>query len=168
MVDQAPETGPAARAVGTLLAPVVARLRGDDGGYAVLVEGALDDGSVGPAVRAAPTVARVYLKLAPRPDGEAQILATFVDAARSCFDREIVRLGAECLAVAGAQEHIGEQLASLAFSIFTQSALEQGERSALEGAVASVWWAAAESARLRSVDPIEEAAAICRYVARVA
>ncbi len=147
---------------------MVARLRGDDGGYAVLVDGALDDGAVRPAVRAAPTVARIYLKLAPPPDGEAQILATYVDAARAWFEREAVSVGAECLAVARAHEEIGETLASLAFSVFTQAALEHGERPALEGVVASVWWAAAESARLREVDPIEEAAAICRYVARVA
>jgi hypothetical protein len=169
MVDQAPETGPAARAVGTLLAPVVACLRGDDEGYVVLLEGAVDDGAVRPAVRAAPTVARVYLRLAPEPDGSAQILRTYVDAARERFETGVVAVGAECLAVAQtAPEQLGESLASVAATVFTHAALEHGERSAFEGAVASVWWAALESARLRAVDPIEEAAAVCRYVARVA
>jgi hypothetical protein len=168
MVDQAPETGPAARAVGTLLAPVVAFLRGDEQGFGVLVGAALDDGGVRPAVRAAPTVARVYLRLAPPPDGSSQIVRTYVEAARDVFDGDAVALGAECLAVAQAPEHVAEPLASMAITVFTHAALEHGERRALEGAIASVWWAAHESARLRDVDPVEEAAAICRYVARVA
>jgi hypothetical protein len=151
-----------------LLAPVVACLRGDDEGYFVLVDGALDDHSVRPAVRAAPTVARVYLRLAPPPDGSSQIVRTYVDAASERFERDAVALGAECLAVAQAPEQLGEALASMAATVFTQAALERGERHALEGAIASVWWAAYESARLRDVDPIEEAAAVCRYVARVA
>jgi hypothetical protein len=164
MVDQAPETGPAARAVGTLLAPVVACLRGDDEGYLVLLDGALDDGVVRRAVRAAPTVARVYLRLAPPPDGSSQIIRTYADAAHERFDHDAVVLGAECLAVAQAPEELG----TIAVTVFTHVALEHGERSALEGAIASVWWAAYESARLRDVDPIEEAAAVCRYAARVA
>jgi hypothetical protein len=168
MVDQAPETGPAARAVGTLLAPVVACLRGDDEGYSVLLDGAVDDGAVRPAVRAAPTVARVYLRLAPPPDGSSQIVRTFLDAARDRFETGAVALGAECLAVARAPEEIGDSLASMAATVFTHAALEHGERDAFAGVVASVWWAAFESARLRDVDPIEEAAAVCRYVARVA
>jgi hypothetical protein len=172
MVDQAPETGPAARAVGTLLAPVVACLRGDVEGYLLLLDDALDDGGVRFAVRAAPTVARVYLRLAPPPDGSTQIVRTYLEAARDRFEHEAVALGAECLAVAHAHESVGEQrddpLASMAVTVFTRVALERGERPALEGAISSVWWAASESARLREVDPIEEAAAICRYAARVA
>jgi hypothetical protein len=168
MVDQAPETGLAARAVGTLLAPVVACLRGDDEGFGVLVDGALHDGAIRPAVRAAPTVARVYLRLAPPPDGSAQIVRSYAGAARAHFDDDAVVLGAECLAVAQAPEHVAEQLDGIAAAVFACAALERGERHALEGAIASVWWAAYESARLRAVDPIEEAAAICRYVARVA
>jgi hypothetical protein len=168
MVHEAPETGPAARAVGTLLAPVVACLRGDDDGYVVLVDGALGDGAVRPAVRAAPTVARVYLRLAPPPDGSAQIVRTYADAARERFAGPVVSLGAECLAVAQAPEQLGESLATIAATVFTQAALERGERTALEGVIASLWWVAQESARLREVDPIEEAAAVCRYAARVA
>jgi hypothetical protein len=168
MVEGADHTGPAARAVGTLLAPVVACLRGDERGYLVLLAGALDDGSIRPAVRAAPTVARVYLQLAPPPDGQDTILRSYDDAARERFDEDTVSLGAKCLAVARAPEHLTGDLATVALSVFTHVALERGERFALEGAVASVWWAAYERARLRDVDPIEEAAAICRYVARVA
>jgi hypothetical protein len=168
MVNQDPEDGPAARAVGMLLAPVVACLRGDDEGYSVLVDVALDEGGVRSAVRAAPTVARVYLRLAPPPDGSAQIVRTYVTAARERFERDAVALGAECLAVAQAPEQFGEPMATIAVTVFTQTALERGERHALEGAIASVWWAAYESARLRAVDPIEEAAAVCRYAARVA
>jgi hypothetical protein len=167
MVDQAPETGPAARAVGTLLSSVVACLRGDDEGFVVLLEGAVDDGAVRPAVRAAPTVARVYLRLAPPPDGSTHIVRSYVDGARERFDEDIVAVGAECLAVAQAPERI-ESASGIAVTVFTQAALERGERYALEGAIASVWWAASESARLRAVDPIEEAAAVCRYAARVA
>src|SRR3954451_18174540 len=153
MVDQAPETGPAARAVGTLLAPVVACLRGDDEGYVVLLDGALDDGAVRPAVRAAPAVARVYLRLAPEPDGSGQILRTFVDAARERFETGAVALGAECLAVAqAAPDQLGEALASVTATVFPHAALEHGERFAFGGAVASGGWAAFESARLRDVD----------------
>jgi hypothetical protein len=168
MVDQAPETGPAARAVGTLLSSVVACLRGDDEGLVVLLDGAIDDGAVRPAVRAAPTVARVYLRLAPPPDGSTQIVRSYVEGARERFDHDVVAVGAECLAVAQAPERIDESIAGIAVTVFTQAALERGERYALEGAIASVWWAASESARLRAVDPIEEAAAVCRYAARVA
>jgi hypothetical protein len=168
MVDQAPETGPAARAVGTLLAPVVACLRGDDEGYLLLLDDAIDDGAVRSAVRAAPTVARVYLRLAPPPDGSTQIVRTYADAARERFEHEAVALGAECLAVAHAPDQLGDPLASIAVTVFTRVALGRGARPALEGAISSVWWAASESARLRDVDPIEEAAAICRYAARVA
>jgi hypothetical protein len=167
-VDQAPDTAPAARAVGTLLAPVVACLRGDEQGFGVLVDGALSDGAVRPAVRAAPTVARVYLALAPPPEGSEQIVRTYVDAAREYFEGDVVTLGAQCLAVANAREGAEASFRSVAVSVFTHVAMEHGERQALEGAVASVWWAAFESARLRDVDPIEEAAAVCRYVARVA
>src|SRR4051812_26631715 len=164
MDGHTPDSGPAARAVGALLAPVVACLRGDDEGYALLLDGALEDHAIGPALHAAPKVTRVYLRLAPPPDGSSQIVRTYLDAARERFEAEIVRVGAQCLAVAG----VNEDVADVAGAVFTQVALEQGERSALEGAIASVWWAAAESARLRDVDPIEEAAAVCRYAARVA
>ena len=157
-------TEPAAQAVGALLAPVVACLRGDDEGYAVLLDGTLDDRAVEPALHAAPRVTRVYLRLAPPPDGSAHIVESYDDAARERFQRDAVTLGAECLSVAQAPEEI----VTVAVSVFTIAALDHGERDALEGAVASVWWAASESARLRAVDPIEEAAAICRYVARVA
>jgi hypothetical protein len=167
-VDQAPDTGPVARAVGTLLAPVVACLRGDGEGYGVLVDGALSDGVVRSAVCAAPTVARVYLALAPPPGGPEQIVRTYADAAREHFEGDVVSLGAQCLAIAHAHQGVEASFTSVAVSVFTQLALEHGERHALEGAVASVWWAAFESARLRDVDPIEEAAAVCRYVARVA
>jgi tetratricopeptide (TPR) repeat protein len=81
---------------------------------------------------------------------------------------DVVALGAQCLAVARAPHGVEASITSVAVSVFTQAAMEHGERHALEGAVASVWWAAYESARLREVDPIEEAAAVCRYVARVA
>jgi hypothetical protein len=164
MNGQAHASGPAARAVGTLLAPVVACLRGDDEGYALLVGGALEDGTAEPAVRAAPKVARVYLQLAPPPDGSQHIVHTYLDAARERFERGVVRLGAHCLAVADT----ADELAGLGGAVFHHLAMEHGERSAFEGAVASVWWAAGESARLRDVDPIEEAAVICRYAARVA
>jgi hypothetical protein len=164
MVDETPAPQPAARAVGTLLAPVVACLRGDDEGYGVLLDGALEDRTVAPALHAAPSVARVYLRLAPPPDGSAQIVGSYLDAARERFDGDVVRVGAHCLAVAEADDDV----ATVASVVFTHAALEQGERRALEGAIASLWWAAHESARLRAVDPIEEAAAICRYAARVA
>jgi hypothetical protein len=49
--------------------------------------------------------------------------------------------------------------------IVVTDALDRGERCALEGAVASCWWCAYRSALLRAVDPVEEAAAICRYLA---
>jgi hypothetical protein len=116
-------------------------------------------------VSAAPAVARVYLRLAPPPDGADQIVKQFPDAALHRFgDTELVQLGLECLHVARVPGEIGE----IARAVFVHDALDHGERRALEGAVATCWWCALLSAHLRDVDPIEEAAAICRYVARVA
>ncbi|GIU88308.1 MAG: hypothetical protein KatS3mg009_2823 [Acidimicrobiia bacterium] len=161
-----PEPVPPAVAVGTLLAPVVACLRGDDEGLGVLVGGACDDGVAAAAVRAAPAVARVYLRLAPPPDGAGQILGGYLDAARRRFaDPEVVKVGAECLQVARVE---AAPLAPIAEAVFADLAFEHGERCALEGAIASCWWCARRSAEMRGNDPVEEAAAICRYLARVA
>jgi hypothetical protein len=152
-----------AEAVGALIAPVVACLRGDDEGVRILVDDACADGHVGELVRAAPAVARVYLRLAPPPDGAEQIVDAYADAARDRFgDPEIVTLGAECLHVA----RVAPMLDAVARAVFVTDALDHGDRCALEGAVALCWWCAYLSAHLRSVDPIDEAAAICRYVAR--
>jgi hypothetical protein len=154
-----------ARAVGALIAPVVACLRGDDEGVRILVDDACAEGSVGELVRAAPAVARVYLRLAPPPDGATQIVDAFVDAAIDRFrDPEIVSLGAECLHVA----RVAPPVEAIARAVFVEDALDHGARCALESAVASCWWCAYLSARLRDVDPIDEAAAICRYIAKVA
>jgi hypothetical protein len=154
-----------AEAVGALIAPVVACLRGDDEGVRILVDDACADGNVGELVRAAPAVARVYLRLAPPPDGAEQIVDAYAQAASDRFgDPEIVTLGAECLHVA----RVAPMIDAMARSVFVSDALDHGDRCALEGAVASCWWCGFLSARLRSVDPIDEAAAICRYIARVA
>lgn len=148
-----------------LLAPVVACLRGDAHGFDVLLDGTCDDADIAGVVRSAPAVARVYLRIAPPPAGAEQIVSSYADAAFDRFgDREIVTLGAECLAVA----RLGAPLAQIAEAVFVGEALEHGHRGALEGAVAPCWWCALVSAQLRGVDPIEEAAAICRFVARVA
>lgn len=155
---------PAATAVGVLLAPVVARLRDDDTGFDVLLDGVCRDGDVARVVGAAPAVARVYMRLAPPPDGAAQIVASYADAARDHFERDAVRLGAGCLEVARAEAPV----AGIAEAVFVRHALDQGPRVALEGAVASCWWCALRSAGMRGVDPVEETAAILRYVARVA
>ena len=66
-----PDLPDAARAVGALLAPVVACLRGDDEGVRVLLDDTCDSGArrVDDVVRAAPAIVRVYLGLAPPPDG---------------------------------------------------------------------------------------------------
>ena len=155
----------AAQAVGSLIAPVVACLRGDDEGVRVLVDTACDDSDIGRVVGAAPAVARVYLKLAPPPDGADRIVTRFPDAAIERFgDPELVALGVECLHVA----RVPAPVAALAQAVFVDDALGHGERHALEGAIATCWWCALVSAQLRDVDPIAEAAAICRYVARVA
>ncbi len=131
-----PQIPDAARAVGALLAPVVACLRGDDDGVRLLLDDTCEAGAarVQDAVRAAPAVARIYLQLAPPPDGALGIV------------REV----------------------PLARAVFVDDAMTHGDLPALESAVASCWWCALRSARLRDVDPIAEAAAICRYVARVA
>jgi len=154
-----------ARAVGALIAPVVACLRGDHEGMRVLLANARDELPIADVVRAAPAVARVYLRLAPPPGGADHIVSDFPDAALERFRRrELVELGVECLHVA----RVSEPVEALARSLFVRDALEHGEQVALAGAVVTCWWCAAESARLRAVDPIEEAAAICRYAARVA
>jgi hypothetical protein len=160
-----PEPLDAARAVGALLAPVVACLRGDREGMRVLMANAHEDLPIAEVVRAAPAVARVYLRLAPPPGGAEHIVSDFPDAALERFHRvELVELGVECLHVA----RVAEPVEAIARSVFVHDALEHGAGVALAGAVVTCWWCAAESARMRAVDPIEEAAAICRYAARVA
>jgi len=166
MMSTNPESFSPAVAVGMLMAPVVACLRGDDEGVGVLLDGACEEGVALAVVRAAPAVVRVYLRLAPPPDGAEQIVDGYVEAARDRFGHlEVVTVGAECLHVARVD---AEPLGAIAQAVFADLALEHGERCALEGAVASCWWCARRSAELRGSDPIEEAAAICRYVARVA
>jgi len=160
-----PPPVPAAVAVGALLAPVVACLRNDDNGVRVLLEGTCADGTVAAAVAAAPAVVRVYLRLAPPPDGADRILTGFVAGALDRFrDRDVVTVGADCLEVARSQSAI----APIADVVFVDAALEHGRWCALVGAVSSCWWCAERSAALRGTDPVEETAAICRYLARVA
>jgi hypothetical protein len=160
-----PDPTDAARAVGALLAPVVACLRGDDEGVRVLLDDTCDSGAAADAVRAAPAIVRVYLRLAPPPDGADGIVREFPDAAIERFgDRELVTLGVECLHVA----RVPEPVEGIARAVFVDDAMTHGDMHALEGAVASCWWCALSSARMRDVDPIAEAAAICRYIARVA
>src|SRR5260221_1436905 len=162
-----PQIPDAARAVGALLAPVVACLRGDDDGVRLLLDDTCEAGAarVQDAVRAAPAVARIYLQLAPPPDGALGIVREFPLAAIERFrDPELVALGVECLHVA----RVHETVEAIARAVFVDDAMTHGDLPALESAVASCWWCALRSARLRDVDPIAEAAAICRYVARVA
>jgi hypothetical protein len=154
----------AAAAVGLLLAPVVACLRDDREGVGVLLDGVCEDGAVPTALRAAPAVVRVYLRLAPPPDGADMIVAGYPGGSRDRFDGDARTIGAECLEVARVEPAIAE----IADEVFAHVALTHGERRALEGAVACCWWCAQHSARMRHVDPVEEAAAICRYLARVA
>ena len=161
----APQPVPAAMAVGALLAPVVACLRGDDNGIRTLFEGACEDGIVPAALQAAPAVVRVYLRLAPQPHGADRILTGYVAGALDRFgDREVVAIGAECLEVARADAAI----APIANAVFVDAALEHGRWCALVGAVASCWWCAERGSALRGTDPVEETAAICRYLASVA
>ncbi len=96
-----PELPDAARAVGALIAPVVACLRGDDEGLRLLLDDTCEAGAASASVRAAPAVARIYLRLAPPPDGAAGIVREFPHAAIERFgDPELVTLGVECLHVA--------------------------------------------------------------------
>ena len=160
-----PEIPEAARAVGALIAPVVACLRDDDEGVRLLLDDTCDSGAAAGAVRAAPLIVRVYLRLAPPPDGAEGIVRDFPDAAIARFrDPELVTLGIECLHVA----RVPAPVENFARAVFVDDAMTHGDLQALQSAVASCWWCALRSARLRNVDPIEEAAAICRYVARVA
>jgi hypothetical protein len=160
-----PELPDAARAVGALLAPVVACLRGDDAGVRLLLDDTCDAGTASDVVRAAPAVARVYLALAPPPDGAVGIVRQFPRAAIERFgDPDLVAVGVECLHVA----RVPDAVETIARAVFVDDVMTYGDLQALEGAVASCWWCALRSARLRNVDPITEAAAICRYVARVA
>ncbi len=160
-----PEPPGAARAVRALLAPVVACLRGDDEGVRLLLDDTCEAGAAPDAVRAAPAIARVYLGLAPPPDGAVGIVREFPFAAIERFgDPDLVAVGVECLHVA----RVPDAVETIARAVFVDDVMAHGDRHALEGAVASCWWCALRSARLRNVDPIAEAAAICRYVARVA
>ena len=159
-----PDQPVAARAVGALLAPVVACLRGDDEGVRLLLDDTCDSGTGADAVRAAPAIVRVYLRLAPPPDGAAGIVREFSGAAADRFrDPGVVMLGAECLHVARVPDAVEE----LARAVFLDDALARRPARA-RGCRGLVLVVRAESARLRDVDPIAEAAAICRYVARVA
>ena len=102
------EPVPAAVAVGALLAPVVACLRGDDDGVADAVRGRLR-GRHGRRPRSRPhrPSCRVYLRLAPPPHGADRILTGYVAGALDRFgDREVVAIGAECLEVARADAAI--------------------------------------------------------------
>jgi hypothetical protein len=156
---------PAAVAVGALLAPVVACLRDDDAGLRALFDGACEEGTLSAALQAAPSVVRVYLRLAPPPDGADRIATGYVAGALDRFgDRDVVTIGAECMDVARADASI----APIASAVFVDAALEHGRWCALVGAVSSCWWCAQRGATLRGTDPVEETAAICRYLARVA
>jgi hypothetical protein len=158
------ESGPAAT-VGALIAPVVACLRNDAEAVRVLLADVRERLPVADIVRAAPAVAGVYLRLAPPPDGADHIVTEFPDAALARFRApELVELGVECLHVA----RVAEPVEGIARAAFVHDALDHGEHTALACAIATCWWCALESARMRDVDPVEEAAAICRYVARVA
>jgi len=160
-----PEPTDAARAVGALIAPVVACLRDDDEGVRILLADACERGSASAVVHAAPAIARVYLRLAPPPAGSDDIVRQFPAAAIERFgDPELVTLGVECLHVA----RVPDPVEGIARAVFVDDALSHGDLQALESAVATCWWCALQSAHLRNVDPIAEAAAICRYVARVA
>jgi hypothetical protein len=164
-ISSVPDLPDAARAVGTLIAPVVACLRGDDEGVRYLLDDSCESGSATVAVRAAPAVARVYLRLAPPPDGADGIVRGFPQAAIERFgEADLVALGVECLHVA----RVPPPVEDIARAVFVDDAMAHGERDALKGAIASCWWCALQSARLRDVDPVAEAAAICRYIARVA
>jgi hypothetical protein len=154
-----------AQAIGALMAPVVACLRGADDDVRLLFDGACEDGTLEVALKAAPGVARVYLRTAPPPDGADRILSGYIGAALDRFrDREVVAIGAECLEVA----RVEPRLAPVAESVFVNYALEHGRWNALVGAVSSCWWCAERGAALRGTDPVSETAAICRYLARVA
>ena len=156
---------PPATAVAVLLAPVTACLRGDDEGLRVLFDGACEDGTLPAALHAAPSVARVYLRIAPTPDGVDRILAGYIGGALDRFgDREVVAIGAECLEIARANREI----APIADAVFVDAALGHGRWNAMVGAVACCWWCAERGAALRGTDPVAETAAICRYLARVA
>jgi hypothetical protein len=160
-----PEPTDAARAVGALIAPVVACLRDDEEGLRILLADACENGTASEAVRAAPAIARVYLRLAPPPEGADGIVREFPFAAiERLGNPELVSLGVECLHVA----RVPEPVEGIARAVFVDDALSHGDHHALACAVVSCWWCALSSARLRHVDPIAEAAAICRYVARVA
>jgi hypothetical protein len=154
-----------AEVVGALIAPVVACLRDDGEAVRILLDDLPERLPVADVLGAAPMVARVYLRLAPPPDGAAQIVHEFADAVLDRFhEPELVALGRECLHVARVTNAVDD----LARAIFVQDALDHGTSVALESAVATCWWCALSSARMRVVDPIEEAVAICRYLARVA
>ena len=102
---------------------------------------------------------------APPPDGAVGIVREFPFAAIERFgDPTLVAVGVECLHVA----RVPDAVETIARAVFVDDVMTYGDLHALEGAVASCWWCALRSARLRNVDPIAEAAAICRYVARVA
>ena len=154
-----------AAVVGALIAPVVACLREDADGVRILLDDLPGRVPVTKVLGAAPAVARVYLRLAPPPGGAEQIVQEFPDAVLDRFrEPELVELGRECLHVARVSDAVND----LARVVFVQDALDHGTRVALESAVVTCWWCALSSARMRVVDPIEEASAICRYLARVA
>ena len=125
-----------ALAIGALMAPVVACLRGDDDGVRILFEGACEDGTSQAALRAAPGVARVYLRLAPPPDGADRILAGYIGGALDRFgDREVVAIGAECLEVARVEPAIAPVAEC---GVRRRRARARGRWRALVGAVASL------------------------------
>ena len=85
---------------------------------------------VADVVRAAPAVARVYLRLAPPPDGAEHIVSDFPEAALERFhEPELVQLGLECLHVA----RVNAAIENVARTVFVHDALDHGEAVARGG-----------------------------------
>src|SRR5437660_1498784 len=94
-------------------------------------------GAASDVVRAAPAVARVYLALAPPPDGAVGIVRQFPRAAIERFgDPDLVTMGVECLHVA----RVPDAVETIARAVFVDDVMTYGDLHALEGAVASCRW----------------------------
>ena len=145
--------GPVAVAVGALLAPVVACLRGDDDGVRVLFDGACEDGTIAAALRAAPAVARVYLRTRAAARRRRPHPRPATSAARSTASA--TARSSRSAPSASRSHGPTRRSRRVAEAVFVDAALEHGRWTALVGAVASCWWCAEPVRALRGTDPVE-------------
>ena len=158
-----PRVAARSAAVGALIAPVVACLRGDDEGVRILIDDACEEGAAAEvgACRARGRARLPPIGAAARRRASGSSTRTPTPRSNASTIRKSSPSAPSACTSRGSRRRSSRWRAPSS----STDALDHGDQCALVGAVASCWWCAFLSARLRAVDPIEEAAAICRYIA---